>query len=86
MFFPGVGTGALLFFWPQKHDELVPKISNRWCSTNLLGFTARLAALLVSPETGVISAYELQQALAIIAKQKHKLDLAPQFGDYGTIC
>lgn len=39
----------------------------------------RLASLLLSPETGSITPYELQQALAIIAKQKHKLVLAANF-------
>lgn len=39
----------------------------------------RLASLLLSPDTGSITPYELQQALAIIAKQKHKLLLAANF-------
>lgn len=39
----------------------------------------RLATLLVSQDTGHITSYELQQVLAIIAKQKHKLELAANF-------
>eukprot|EP00913_Durusdinium_trenchii_P032602 g30517.t2 len=38
-----------------------------------------LATLLVSQDTGHITSYELQQVLAIIAKQKHKLELAANF-------